>query len=163
MENRNSKQADFLSAQVCRRQMGPLTSVGKIRELCFCHVSREPQPWRFTGPGGRGREAGGQCDLIRGMTPMQRPQQGQQLRPLIAMQRTHLGSEVAGCRARGGECSLVDEPFGFISFCLCLGSYKSFPHPADPPKSQVLKKKKRKRKKAQESIYQSSHMRRMGL
>lgn len=56
---------------------------------------------------------------------------------------------------RTRACSLVDEPFGLISFCLCRISYKSFPHPTDPPKSQVLH--------AQESIYQSSRMRRMVL
>lgn len=44
---------------------------------------------------------------------------------------------------RDGECSTA--PFDFISFCLCLISYKSFPHPADPPKSLVLKKKKHRK------------------
>ena len=41
---------------------------------------------------------------------------------------------------QGGECILVDEPLGLLSFCLGLIAYKSSPHPTDPPKSQVLKK-----------------------
>lgn len=79
MWNRNSKQADFLSFQVCRRQMGSLTSVRKIWELCFRNVSQALQPdsipqdlWLWE----QGKETGGPCDFSRGTTPMQRPWAG---------------------------------------------------------------------------------------
>lgn len=104
----------------------------------------------------QGKETGDHCSLNQCMTPSlaaQRPSPGVEAPSCIAIQ-THTSHhiwEVAGCMLLlpwRGSALLIDEPFDLTLFCLCLISYKSFPHPTDSPKSQQLKKHRKAYTKA---------------
>lgn len=84
--------------------MGPLTSVRKIWELCVCHVSRAPQPASI--PGDLRARGQGEGDWWPVRSHPRHDAHAETLAgaaapALIAIQRTHLRSEVAGCHAPG--------------------------------------------------------------
>lgn len=129
--------------------MGSLTSVWKIWELCFCNVSRARQPdsifGRFMGSAIQGRRLVATAISINAWHPRRDPQRGRGSGLSLLFRGTLLISDVAGCCSLGR--GVLFQRWTFWSYFILSPfiSYKSFPHPTDPPKSQPIKKKKKHR------------------
>lgn len=126
--------------------MGSLTSVWKIWELCYCNVSWAQQPdsifGRFMGSVIQGRRLVATAISINAWHPHRDPQRGRGSGLSLLFRGTLLISDVAGCCSLGRGVLFRRWTFWSYFILSPFISYKSFPHPTDPPKSQPIKKKK---------------------
>lgn len=127
--------------------MGSLTSVWKIWELWFCNVSRAPQPdsifGSFMGSAIQGRRLVATAISINAWHPCGDPRRGRGSGPSLLFRSTLLISDVAGYRSLGRGVLFRRWTFWSYFILFPFISYKSFPHPTDPPKSQPKKEKKK--------------------
>lgn len=144
--------------------MRSLTSVRKTWELCFCHVSWALQPdsilkdlWALqAGPGGWWPLP---SQTVRDTLAETPPPGGRELWPLTAVQTLRISALKGQAVGSLGCKRLLHARLIWSYLILSLPHLlQIFLHPTDPLKSQPLKKKN-----AQESISQSSQMRRTML